>query len=411
MKPIIYINEKDIESLDGNPKIIDGYTSALRELFGVRNPQWKNGSAGSPQEAIEAREEFIKSLVIEPIWIYYPERNAILKTVPEDIYFELRTSRNRNIITLDEQEKYRNTIVGIAGLSVGSAVVAALTMSGGPKRMKIADFDELELTNLNRLRATALDLGQNKTYIAARGVWELDPFAELTLFDKGLTAENISDFVLGLNVFVDEMDSIGLKILSRLVAREARIPVLMATDNGDSVILDVERFDLEPERALFHGLLAEEEIRQFIPAEMKIDEMRGMSEEQTEQYEDSIAKEHRSSEQSRSQFSSSPDPKDYKTWLTLATKIVSAEYLTERMQDSIASIGKVIPAVPQLGTTASIAGAAIAYAVRRIANGYDLPSGRYALGCEEKLIPNYMSEEAKHKREEKTKDFLLSFPT
>ena len=31
----------------------------------------------------------------------------------------------------------------------------------------------------------------------------------------------------------------------------------MATDNGDNIILDVERFDLEPERPILHGLIGD----------------------------------------------------------------------------------------------------------------------------------------------------------
>jgi len=42
------------------------------------------------------------------------------------------------------------------------------------------------------------------------------------------------------------------KIESRYKARELHIPVVM--DTNDRGMLDVERFDLEPERAILHGL-------------------------------------------------------------------------------------------------------------------------------------------------------------
>ena len=44
-----------------------------------------------------------------------------------------------------------------------------------------------------------------------------------------------------------------MKLLVREMARERRIPVLMET--SDRGVLDVERFDLEPDRPIFHGLL------------------------------------------------------------------------------------------------------------------------------------------------------------
>ena len=49
-----------------------------------------------------------------------------------------------------------------------------------------------------------------------------------------------------------------VKIALRLVARRKRIPVLMATNLGHRVVLDVERFDHEPERPLFHGALGDQ---------------------------------------------------------------------------------------------------------------------------------------------------------
>jgi len=361
-KPLIFSSEKEAPS---GAALIEAFESSLRELFFIRNPHLKKHTP----ESEESLKIFLNTHGIHPIWIFYPWLNTLIRTVPEDIYFELRTARNRNIITQEEQEKYRNAAVGIAGLSVGSSALCALAMGGGPKTIKIADFDTIEISNLNRMRAGLSDVGKNKTLVAAYNVWGLDPFADLAIWDQGVSRETIRDFILGtprLDVFIDEMDSLDLKILSRLICREQKIPVLMATDNGDSIILDVERYDQEPDRAIFHGLVGD----------MKAEDVTNLT---------------------------------YKDWLVLATKIVGPDYLTERMQESLINIGKTIPAVPQLGTTAAIAGSSISYAVRRIVNGQDMPSGRYAIGLEEKLIPQYMNEENIQKRQEKTQEFINSF--
>ena len=108
----------------------------------------------------------------------------------------------------------------------------------------------------------------------------------------------------------------------------------MTTNDGDNVILDVERFDEEPEREILHGL-----VRDIDPDKLK--------------------------------------DMPYAKWLEAAKKIVAARNLSQRMQESLAEFGKTIAAVPQLGTTASIGGAIIAYAVRQIANDEPIPSGRY----------------------------------
>ena len=348
-----------------NATVIEAFENALTELFFIDHPNLKK----TMPEAEKPLKEFLADPQFPEIWIYYPWLNTLIHTVPEDVYLKLRTARNRNIILESEQKNYREAHVGIAGLSVGSAVLSALAISGGPKTIKIADFDTVEITNLNRIRATLPDIGKNKTWVAAREIWEIDPFAELSIWDTGITRETINDFITGtprLDIFVDEMDSLDIKILARLICKKEGIPVVMATDNGDSVILDVERFDQEPNRAIFHGLVGE----------MRATDVENLS---------------------------------YKDWLQLATKIVGAEYLTERMQDSLVEIGHAISAVPQLGTTAAIAGSSVAYVIRRIANRQEMPSGRYQIGLEEKLIHGYTNTDEIAKRQEKTQQFIKNF--
>ena len=359
--PRIYRSEKEVP--DGATRI-EAFDSAIYELFFISNPSYKKGM---PEVEIKFKE-FLSTLNIGPIWVYYPKNQIVVRTVPEEFYYKLRTSRNREIINTEEQLKYRDAKVGVMGLSVGSSVINALVASGGPRQIKIADFDEVEITNLNRIKASLYDVGKNKTHIAAEYIYGLDPFANLELWDKGVNKNNIEDFIVGpspVGILIDEMDSIDLKVKARYICQKFKIPVLMATDNGDSIILDVERFDEEPQRPIFHNLLGDFQAEDL----------------------------------------------DFKQWLQVATKIVGAEFLTERMQVSLLEIGRTIPAVPQLGPTASIAGAAIAFCVRRIANKQSLPSGRYILGLEEKLVPGYATDEAKGQREKKTKEFIDSFKT
>jgi hypothetical protein len=346
-------------------KFVDAYSSAINELFFVQNPKLKKESPDAKILLLD----FLKKNIIRSHWIYFPWSNSLVKTVPEEIYYTLRTARNKEIITKKEQDNFRKISVSIVGLSVGSEVLAALTKSGGPKKIKIADFDTVEITNLNRIRAHLSDVGTNKTVIAAREVWGLDPYAELELWEKGVSHENLEKFITDNSkpsVFIDEMDNISLKILSRIMARKNRIPTIMATDNGDSVVLDIERFDLESNRKIFHGLIGD----------IKTEEIKTI---------------------------------DYKKWLKLATQIVGPEYLPLSMQRSLLNIGKTISSVPQLGTTASMAGAAIAFAIRKIANNESMPSGRYVINLEEKIEPNYNSTKETKKRERNKEFFIRNF--
>jgi tRNA A37 threonylcarbamoyladenosine dehydratase len=56
--------------------------------------------------------------------------------------------------------------------------------------LKLADFDCLDLSNMNRIRAGIHDLRLPKTVLAARQIFEVDPYMRLTPFTDGLTVEN-----------------------------------------------------------------------------------------------------------------------------------------------------------------------------------------------------------------------------
>lgn len=352
---------KDESKIPKEATRLDIFSKNLSELFFIENPHYKKDSP----EVMEKIKSFSDENSGNFIWVYYPWNNIAVKTVPEDLYFKLRTSRNRFLITEDEQFEYRNLKVGIAGLSVGSGILSALIISGGPKYLKIADFDEIEVTNLNRISARLIDVGSNKSEVAAHQVWDLDPFADIDVWSNGINKENLKDFLLSknrLDVFIDEMDSIDMKILSRIICRENRIPVMMATDNGDTVIFDIERFDIEPGREIFHGLAGN----------LAVEDCNSMTREK---------------------------------WLRLSTQIIGPEFMTPELQSSILKIGKDIGGVPQLGTTARIAGAAASLGLRRIASKKDMPSGRYIISLEEKIEPDYNSKENIEIRNTKTTEF------
>ena len=85
-------------------------------------------------------------------WAFYPWSGRLVHVLPEDAFIEVRTNRNRDKITKEETATLRTKTVGIAGLSVGQSTAIALAMERGCGRLKLADFDVVELSNLNRIR-------------------------------------------------------------------------------------------------------------------------------------------------------------------------------------------------------------------------------------------------------------------
>jgi len=188
-------------------------------------------------------------------WAYYPWRRTVVGILGPRAYRRVRLDRNRNLITTDEQRQLGTLRIGVIGLSVGHAIAHTLAMQGLCGELRLADFDDLELSNLNRVPATVFDIGVNKATAAARRIAEIDPYLDVRVMSSGLIPETVDDFLDGLDVVVEECDSLDMKALVRETARARRQPVLMAT--SDRGLVDIERFDLEPGRPIFHGLLGD----------------------------------------------------------------------------------------------------------------------------------------------------------
>lgn len=362
---ILHLRERsDITCVDALPE-------AIEDLFRIDFPYIAPGSpefAPTYQTYIEtvwAGQELDR----QGVWVFLPWRNHLIHLPNAEDFHKLRTSRNKFLITEEEQDAFYNAHIGLAGLSVGSSVLNSITLSGGGRNFRIADFDTLSITNLNRLFGSVCDLATSKGIAACRRIYEINPFANLQLFDQGLSDDNLDEFFSGphkLDLFIEEMDSIRLKIVSRYKARQLGIPVIMATDNGDNTIIDVERFDLDPHYPLFHGRANEQQLAQ------------------------------------------AADHLTLSEKVRLANNIVGPD-VTPRMQYSLTMTGQQLPAWPQLGNAATLSGAAISYVARRILTGQPMPSGRYEVNFDTNLDVDYHTPEAIADREEKKQEFIESF--
>jgi molybdopterin/thiamine biosynthesis adenylyltransferase len=221
-------NDPAVEFIDHRPALLDN----LRGLH--------------PVPGVELLDEPTR-------WAHYPWRRVVVAILGPNGFRAVRTDRNRNLITTEEQHRLAGIRIGIAGLSVGHVIAHTLAAEGVCGTLRLADFDHLELSNLNRVPATILDIGINKAVVTARRIAELDPYLHVEVMTSGVRADSLGEFLDDIDIVVEECDSLDMKVRIREAARERRLPVVMAT--SDRGLIDVERFDLEPERPVMHGVL------------------------------------------------------------------------------------------------------------------------------------------------------------
>ncbi|WP_179138037.1 ThiF family adenylyltransferase, partial [Candidatus Entotheonella palauensis] len=249
-----YLELKNLVATNDHIVIHDDIHSQIQELVKLRNP-----SSRFTQE--ELSREIQAEIGTDPIdtygvWVYYPWSHALVHVLKEEDFISVRTNRNRYKITDEEQVRLRTKKVGVIGLSVGQSVAVTIAQERSCGELRLCDFDVLELSNYNRIRTRLTHLGLRKTVSVAREIKELDPFFKVVCFHDGLTPDNMDEFFLGggtLDVCIDECDDVAMKILSRIKAKKLRVPVVM--EASDNCTVDVERFDLEPERPLLHGYI------------------------------------------------------------------------------------------------------------------------------------------------------------
>lgn len=233
-------------------KVFDSINNQLQDLLKSLNPK-KVFEAAELEAAIDHHLKGVERTDYG-VWVYYPWIDSIVHILDEQEFIEVRTNRNKHKITQAEQDSLSRKKIGVIGLSVGQSVSLTLAIERGCGELRIADFDVLDLTNLNRIRSGVHNVNTKKTVIVAREIAEIDPFLKVTCFHDGITENNIDDFLTGngkLDLLIDECDGIDIKILCRTKAKSYQIPVLMeASDRGT---IDIERFDLEPERPILHG--------------------------------------------------------------------------------------------------------------------------------------------------------------
>ena len=124
-----------------------------------------------------------------------------------DDHYPFYFGRNTGIYAADDVEKIRKARIGIAGLGGSGGYSLLFLVHMGFEHFKIADLDSYEEHNKNRqIGAFARNIGRPKTESLLELAKGLNPYAEIEVYEEGITLGNARAFVEGTDFVIETMD-------------------------------------------------------------------------------------------------------------------------------------------------------------------------------------------------------------
>lgn len=160
-------------------------------------------------------------------------------------------------VDLDGQEKLLNARVLILGLGGLGSPVSMYLAAAGVGHLVLADFDSVDLSNLQRqIVHTQARLGANKAESAAQSLRELNPDVQIECVDRHLDADALDKLVQNMTLAVDCTDNFATRFALNAACAKAGVPLV----SGAAIRLEgqVSVFDFRQKDAPCYRCLYEE---------------------------------------------------------------------------------------------------------------------------------------------------------
>lgn len=130
-------------------------------------------------------------------------------------------------VDLDGQEKLLNARVLIVGLGGLGSPVAMYLAAAGVGHLVLADFDEVDLSNLQRqIIHNNARIGHNKAQSAAQTLRALNPEVEITCVESRLDATSLKELVASVDIVADCTDNFAIRFAINAACVAAKVPLV-----------------------------------------------------------------------------------------------------------------------------------------------------------------------------------------
>jgi adenylyltransferase/sulfurtransferase len=146
---------------------------------------------------------------------------------------KIRYSRQIRLFGEQGQERLKRTSVFIAGAGGLGSVIALYMAAAGFGKIRICDFDAVDLSNLNRqILHTSADVGRYKAVSAHETMTGINPEIEVEALTETITQESIGELLQGCDLIMDGMDNFPVRYILNRAALERKIPLFHGAISG-----------------------------------------------------------------------------------------------------------------------------------------------------------------------------------
>lgn len=139
-------------------------------------------------------------------------------------------------------EKLSQATVAICGLGGLGSNIAICLARAGVKKLILVDFDNVDVTNLQRQQYKAFQVGMPKANALVENLKEIAPYVELDACNEKVTEENIDKFVQNADVVCEAFDNPEAKsmLVNAVLEKHPQKNLVAAsgmagTDNANSI--------------------------------------------------------------------------------------------------------------------------------------------------------------------------------
>ena len=132
-------------------------------------------------------------------------------------------------VDVEGQQKIMDSTVLIIGMGGLGSPTALYLAAAGVGHIVIADFDQVELSNLQRqIIHQTKDIGDDKVNSAKNKLTELNPEIKVTVANELIHTDNLSELIKGVDIVLDGTDNFESRFEINKVCVENKKPLFSA---------------------------------------------------------------------------------------------------------------------------------------------------------------------------------------